>query len=99
MSIGRRIWEISTDPEDAWHDSVARPKGGQSLLERFVTFRNHFVHGQIRLVEDHAVKLAQAGGMFEEMRALAGRLDEGGADDEHYFKYNTFKSGEEVVVQ
>ena len=74
----RRIWEISTDPEDAWHDPVARPRGGQSLLERFVTFRNRFVHGRIRLVEDHATKLAQAGTMFEEMRALAGRLEEGG---------------------
>ena len=36
----RRIWEISTDPDEAWHDPIARSKGGQSLLERFVTFRN-----------------------------------------------------------
>ena len=91
----RRIWEISTDPEDAWHDPVARPKGGQSLLERFVTFRNRFVHGQIRLVEDHATKLAQAGGMFEELRALAGRLEEGGLvlSDGRY----TWKHGDEAV--
>ena len=74
----RRVWEISTDPQENWYDAVAKTKNGQSLLERFVTFRNRFVHGHIRLVKDHATKLAQAGDMFEEMRSLATRFADGG---------------------
>ena len=74
----RRIWEISTEPEDALYGPITRPtKNSQSLLERFVTFRNRFVHGQIRLVESDATKLALAGEMFEEMRLLASLLSEG----------------------
>ena len=64
----RRIWEISTEPEDALHGPITRPtKNSQSLLERFVTFRNRF-HGHSARGE-HATKLASAGEMFEEMLA------------------------------
>lgn len=91
----RRIWEISTEPEDPLYYAVARSKGGQSLLERFVTFRNRFVHGQIRLVEEDALKLANAGVMFEEMRVLSSRFVDGGLalSDRHY----TWKQGDEIV--
>ena len=75
----RRIWEISTDHGSSWFVPVAKSNGGRpSLLERFVTFRNRFVHGQVRLVSDHTPQLAEAGKMFREMRTLAGRFTDGG---------------------
>ena len=46
----KNVWNISASDDD-WRAPVIQPKGGQALLERFVTFRNKFVHQSIQLNE------------------------------------------------
>ncbi|MEN9399149.1 MAG: ATPase domain [Bacteroidota bacterium] len=72
----KNLWVISTE-EDAWKDPMVQPKGGQSLLDRFVTFRNKFVHQQIQLKSEFLQQLSNGILMFEEMAELVGLFSNG----------------------
>jgi len=65
----KNLWIISS-MDEAWKTPSVQPKGGQSLLERFVTFRNRFVHQQIQLKAEYVQQIANGIRLFEEMSAL-----------------------------
>lgn len=65
----KNLWSISAQ-DDAWRAPTIQPKGGQALLDRFVTFRNRFVHQQIRLIPEHSSMLSKGIEMLEEMARL-----------------------------
>ena len=60
----KNLWNISAVDED-WKRPTLQPKGGQSLLERFVTFRNKFVHQNIQLSKEYIPQLYNRIGLFE----------------------------------
>lgn len=45
----KTIWEITCDSESKWANCVTREKGKPSLMEKFITFRNKYVHEIISL--------------------------------------------------
>jgi hypothetical protein len=52
------IWSITCPEDSPWRACITPPKGQQSLIERFITFRNKYVHGYISLREQDAKKIA-----------------------------------------
>ena len=72
----KNLWNISAVDED-WKRPTLQPKGGQSLLERFVTFRNKFVHQNIQLSKEYIPQLYNSIGLFEEIAALDSLFEKG----------------------
>lgn len=72
----KNLWVIST-LEGEWKKPTIQPKGGHSLLERFVTFRNKFVHQQIQLKVEFVQQIANGILLFEEMSALLALFEHG----------------------
>ena len=65
----KKMWEISVT-ENAWKTPTEKINKNESLLSRFVTFRNQFVHQKIQLSEVYINQLHTAIQLFEEMEAL-----------------------------
>jgi hypothetical protein len=53
----KTIWKITCDPNSIWYECVKSKKGKQSLMEKFVTFRNKYVHGIISIRPNNIKKL------------------------------------------
>ena len=71
----RNIWSSSAKPGSDWERPCIQPKGQQSLLERFVTFRNKFAHQNIRIATVDIAQLCKAIEMFTEMEKLISLFD------------------------
>jgi hypothetical protein len=56
----KNLWISSMKAGSPWEVSISKAKDGNSVLDRFVTFRNKFVHQIIRLESAYAKEL-QAG--------------------------------------
>ena len=52
------IWYITCADSSPWKSCVTSSKGHQSLIEKFITFRNKYVHGYISLREQDVEKIA-----------------------------------------
>lgn len=65
----KKMWEISAS-DDKWVKPTLKKGQNESLLSRFVTFRNRFVHQQIQLSEAYLPQLQTAIDLLEEMESL-----------------------------
>ena len=72
----KNVWNISASDDD-WRAPVIQPKGGHPLLDRFVTFRNKFVHQSIQLNEASLHQLSSSILLFEEMAHLSVLFEKG----------------------
>ncbi|MBM3159721.1 MAG: ATP-binding protein [Bacteroidetes bacterium] len=72
----KNVWNISA-VDDAWKSPTLQAKGGQSLLDRFVTFRNKFVHQTIQLTQNSLPQLSNGVTMFEELTNLISLFENG----------------------
>lgn len=72
----KNLWIAAVARESKWETASITPKGGQSLLERFVTFRNKFVHQFIQIKETDAIHLSKAIQIFEEMEWLVSLFED-----------------------
>jgi hypothetical protein len=72
----KNVWNISA-VDDAWKSPTLQAKGGQSLLDRFVTFRNKFVHQAIQLTQNSLPQLSSGVTMFEELATLISLFENG----------------------
>jgi hypothetical protein len=72
----KNVWNISA-VDDAWKSPTLQAKGGQSLLDRFVTFRNKFVHQNIQLTQNSLPQLSNGISMFEELETLISLFEKG----------------------
>lgn len=73
----KNLWVISSEDDGPWKTPTLQPKGGQSLLDRFVTFRNRFVHQQIRLIPEHVHELSKAVTLLNEFAGLIALFEDG----------------------
>jgi hypothetical protein len=55
----RNLWVLSAKEDSPWHKPAIQLENGQSLLSKFVTFRNRFVHQQIRIIPEHVNELSK----------------------------------------
>ena len=72
----KNLWMISGETEE-WLAPTRKPKYAESLLNRFVTFRNRFVHQQIKIDATFVNQLTVAVALFDEMAELIGLFNLG----------------------
>lgn len=73
----KNLWVISAEDNALWMQPALQPKGGQSLLERFITFRNRFVHQQIRIEHEYDKEIVKAVQILDDFAQLSGLFEEG----------------------
>ena len=89
----KNLWTLSAESEE-WLAPTVKPKNVESLLNRFVTFRNRFVHQQIKIDVTFVNQLTAAVELFDEMAALIGLFNQGEIvliDDKYYWQENGSK--------
>ena len=72
----KNLWALSA-VDEPWLAHVVKPKNGEALLNRFITFRNRYVHQIIRLEEYFIPQIVSAVSLFDEMAELTGLFSEG----------------------
>jgi uncharacterized protein YutE (UPF0331/DUF86 family) len=72
----KNLWALSAEDE-SWLKPVMKPKNGEALLNRFITFRNRYVHQLIRLDESFVQQLVAAITLFDEMAELISLFNSG----------------------
>lgn len=72
----KNLWAISAKDE-RWLSPILKPKNGEALLNRFITFRNRYVHQLIRLEESFLPQLVSAVTLFDEMAELTSLFYDG----------------------
>ncbi len=72
----KNLWSAAVVNGSVWEAVSITPKGGQSLLDRFVTFRNKFVHQFIQIKEEDVINLTKAIQIFEEMELLVSLFED-----------------------
>jgi hypothetical protein len=89
----KNLWTLSAESAE-WLAPTIKPKNAESLLNRFVTFRNRFVHQQIKIDATFVNQLTAAVELFDEMAALIGLFNQGEIvliDEKYYWQENGAK--------
>jgi len=89
----KNLWTLSAESAE-WLAPTVKPKNAESLLNRFVTFRNRFVHQQIKIDATFVNQLTIAVELFDEMAALIALFNQGEIvliDDKYYWQQNGVK--------
>jgi hypothetical protein len=77
----KNMWYASMGLASKWEQAIPRDHNKNTMLDRFVTFRNKFVHQYIRVIPEHAAELNKGLFVIDEMASL----------------YALFKGGEVVL--
>ena len=72
----KNLWALSAE-EDTWLKPVLKPKNGEALFNRFITFRNRYVHQLIRIEEAFLPQLIASITLFDEMAELTSLFKDG----------------------
>jgi hypothetical protein len=85
-SSWKNLWALSATDEQ-WLAPIVKPKNGESLLSRFVTFRNRYVHQLIKLDNTFLPQIVAAITLFDEMEELKSLFSGGNLfmSDGRYF--------------
>jgi len=70
------MWDVSAE-DNSWKAPCLKSGSNESLLSRFVTFRNRFVHQQIQLSVDFIPQIAKAIELFNEMESWVSLFEKG----------------------
>lgn len=66
----KNLWYASTVMDSKWNQAIPKDNNKNTMLDRFVTFRNKFVHQSIRLIPEHAKEVEKGWGIMDEMAGL-----------------------------
>ncbi len=83
----KNLWALSA-VDESWMAPIVKPKNGEPLLNRFITFRNRYVHQLIRLDASFLPQLQASIGLFEELAALTLLFEKGSLElkeDKYYW--------------
>ena len=72
----KNLWALSAG-EETWLKPVLKPKNAEALLNRFITFRNRYVHQLIRIEAAFLQQLIASFTMFDEMAELTSLFKDG----------------------
>lgn len=91
----KNLWYASMTMGSAWEKSIPFDASKSTVLDRFVTFRNRFVHQQISLKQEHASELIKGLEVLGEMAELKVLFDQSSVELEgdKYF----WKQGEKLL--
>jgi len=74
----KTILSISISEDSPWNEFTVSPKGGQSVFEKFISFRNKFVHRQISINTEDVKFLAKGIEILHQITNQASKLFNGG---------------------
>ena len=92
----KTIWQICCDPESEWYQYVESEKGKQSLMERFINFRNKYVHELISVKLQHINDLRKAIEVINEVCTAVSFLFNNSELIEKDGKYYFIKEGKKI---
>lgn len=92
----KNLWALSAE-DDRWMAPIVKPNNGEPLFNRFVTFRNRYVHQLIRLESSFLTQLEASIGLFDELADLCS-LFETGALVLKEGKYYWMQHGQELLL-
>lgn len=72
----KNLWTLSA-ADEPWLAPVLKPKNGEALLNRFITFRNRYVHQLIKLDNTFLPQILAAVSLFDEMEKLTSLFLDG----------------------
>jgi hypothetical protein len=72
----KNLWALSAEEEE-WLKPVLKPKNGEALLNRFITFRNRYVHQLIRIEAAFVSQIISGIQLFDEMAELVQLFSNG----------------------
>lgn len=83
----KNLWYISMTPESKWDNAIPRDSHKVSMLDRFVAFRNKYVHQSIRLIPEHLKDIEMGIQVLDDMASLFVLFKTGEIElkDERYF--------------
>jgi hypothetical protein len=82
----KNLWYASMQAETKWAKALTRDSGNNTILDRFVSFRNKYIHQYLRLIPEHLQEIRKGIQIMEEMASLYA-LFEGGEIIEKEEKY------------
>ena len=92
----KNLWTISANT-DQWLAPTIKPKNAEPLLNRFITFRNRYVHQLIRIEAQFLPQLQTSITLFDELAAL-NQLFEGGSLELIDGKYHWLQNGQSLQL-
>lgn len=92
----KNLWALSAEDE-RWVAPIVKPKNGEPLLNRFITFRNRYVHQLIRIEAQFLPQLQTSITLFDELAALS-QLFEGGSLELIEGKYHWLQNGQALQL-
>ena len=66
----KNLWYAAMQPESKWDLAIPKNANKNTILDRFVTFRNKYVHQFIRLVPAHFNEVEKGLAILDEMSVL-----------------------------
>jgi len=72
----KNLWALSAE-EEAWLKPVLKPKNSEPLLNRFITFRNRYVHQLIRIEASFVPQIISGIQLFDEIAELVQLFSNG----------------------
>jgi len=79
----KNLWYASMQADSPWEKAIPRDSNKYSMLDRFVTFRNKYVHQHIRLITEHINEVEKGLKVLDELAGL----------------YPLFEGGEVVLME
>ena len=92
------IWSITCPEDSPWRGCITQPKGQQSLMERFITFRNQYVHGYISLREQDVKKILNGINTLSEIVNTTSQLFSGTEIKEKKDQFFFVEKGNEIPL-
>lgn len=92
------IWSITCPEDSPWRSCITPPKGQQSLMERFITFRNKYVHGYISLREQDVKKILEGIATLHEIVNTTSQLFSGTEIKEQKDQFFFTEKGNEIPL-
>jgi len=66
----KNLWYASMQADSPWEKAIPRDSNKYSMLDRFVTFRNKYVHQHIRLITEHINEVEKGLKVLDELAGL-----------------------------
>jgi hypothetical protein len=91
----KNIWKIASENNKKWADFVIAEKGKVSIIDSFITFRNKFVHGIIKIDLSQSKEIYNGIILLSDMIAKSSKLFENTSiieeKDKYFFVENNSK--------
>jgi hypothetical protein len=83
----KSLWYASLTPDSKWDKASPRDGNKASILDRFVTLRNKYVHQSIRLIPEHLKEIEKGIRILDDMASLFVLFEAGEIvlQDERYY--------------